>query len=93
MDMGIDIQISVSKSMALDKIPYYLQGYFPDTFKVWHDSLGSDVIGLTWRRTSKVKLCLPDFSQCQFNSCQSLKDNPPIMLVSETGTGRGGWGS
>lgn len=32
-----------------------LQREFPDTFKVWYDSLGGDAIGLTWEKSgSKV---------------------------------------
>ncbi|KAK4741434.1 hypothetical protein SAY87_025022 [Trapa incisa] len=39
-----------------DPMKHFLQDletYFPDTFKVWYDSLGSDAIGLTWRTSKK----------------------------------------
>lgn len=40
----------------LDTLNYHLQKEFSTTFKVWHDSLGGDVIGLTWGESYSSKV-------------------------------------
>ncbi|GFY86381.1 hypothetical protein Acr_05g0000200 [Actinidia rufa] len=42
-----------------DKLPYpqrLNQKLFPDTLKVWYDSLGGDAVGLTWERLGSMAL-------------------------------------
>ncbi|XP_064957513.1 uncharacterized protein LOC135581344 isoform X1 [Musa acuminata AAA Group] len=61
-----------------------LKREFPNTFKVWHDSLGGDAIGLTWEK--KVSSCLQKRSRDgEDASCTETTD--ALKRVGEVGKG------
>ncbi|KAJ6849210.1 nucleolar protein 6-like [Iris pallida] len=46
---------------------------FPDTFKVWYDSLGGDAIGLTWERKGTKKRSRDDAEETRRDPVDILK--------------------
>ncbi|RYR25400.1 hypothetical protein Ahy_B02g059115 isoform F [Arachis hypogaea] len=65
-----------------DTFIYHLQKEFSNTFKVWHDSLGGDVIGLTWVESysSKKRKQETDVNEAR---------NPPKVLKAVGQVGKG----